>query len=185
MAVVMNRGIFIFITVVLMAVSTAMFAAEGGQSGQGQGQGQGDQDRDQQQSEGTGVPPSTGDDSGVPGPAVGDVVIPDLPMPEDKNVIKFKSRVGNVTFQHKLHADLKITQCNTCHHKMMPEDTVVKPCHECHKKKAKDPEPPKTIKAFHDRCAGCHEYTIAGGSNAGPILKKCKLCHIKTAKKKK
>jgi hypothetical protein len=33
--------------------------------------------------------------------------------------------------------------------------------------------------AFHARCTGCHQYTVEGGQHAGPLKKKCKLCHIK------
>ena len=132
----------------------------GGQGGQGQGQDGGDQDQTIEQEGGSDM---TG-------------VVPEhLQSPEDKNIIQFKSLIGTVTFLHQMHAGLKITQCNTCHHKMEPTDTVVKSCHECHKKKSV--EPPKAMKV-------CHEYTVAGGQKAGPLPKKCKLCHIKTKKKK-
>ena len=109
----------------------------------------------------------------------------ELTIPDDKAVIQFETKLGNVTFAHKKHAGLSITECKTCHHKMEPADTVVKPCHECHlhkgksKKDAKPDEPLKTKDAFHVRCIGCHEYTVAGGGHAGPIKKKCKLCHVK------
>ena len=105
-----------------------------------------------------------------------------LTIPEDKNVIQFPAKLGNVTFAHKKHADLGITQCTTCHHKHQPTDTVIQPCHECHKHKvdkADEAAPPKTKTVFHTRCIGCHEYTVASGEQAGPVKKKCKLCHIK------
>ena len=103
-----------------------------------------------------------------------------LTIPEDKAVIQFETKIGVVTFAHQKHADLSITQCITCHHEILPTDTVVKPCHECHQHKStKSAEAPKTKIAFHNRCTGCHEYTVAGGQNAGPLKKKCKLCHIK------
>ena len=108
------------------------------------------------------------------------VMAGDLPIPEDKAVIQFETKIGVVTFAHQKHANLSITQCITCHHEIKPTDTVVLPCHDCHKKKSK--EAPKTKIAFHDRCTGCHEYTVAGGQNAGPLKKKCKLCHIKPPK---
>lgn len=104
-----------------------------------------------------------------------------LVIPEDKAVIQFETKIGIVTFAHKMHAGLSITQCTTCHHDLLPADTSVKPCHECHQHKSK--EPAKTKTAFHDRCTGCHEYTVAGGQNAGPLKKKCKLCHIKQPRK--
>ncbi len=101
----------------------------------------------------------------------------ELIIPEDKTVIQFETKIGVVTFAHRMHADLSITQCTTCHHKHEPADTVMKPCHECHQHKSK--VPPKAKTAFHNRCTGCHEYTVAGGHSAGPLKKKCKLCHIK------
>jgi len=104
----------------------------------------------------------------------------ELTIPEDKMVIQFETKIGIVTFAHKMHAGLSITQCTTCHHDLLPADTLVKPCHECHKHKSK--EPAKAKKAFHNRCTGCHEYTVAGGQHAGPLKKKCKLCHIKPPK---
>jgi hypothetical protein len=101
----------------------------------------------------------------------------ELTVPEDKAVIQFETKLGVVTFAHQKHADLSITQCTTCHHTHEHADTVIKPCHECHKHKSQDP--PKTSVIFHKRCTGCHEYTAAGGQTAGPLKKKCKLCHIK------
>ena len=76
-------------------------------------------------------------------------------------------------------ADLRITECKTCHHMLQPGDHVMKPCHDCHRHKATDPDPPKTKQALHTRCIGCHEYTVASGMQAGPGKKKCKLCHVK------
>lgn len=104
----------------------------------------------------------------------------ELVIPGDKEVIQFETKIGVVTFPHKRHSDLKITECKTCHHKSEPTDTVMKPCHECHQHKSKEPPAAKT--AFHNRCTGCHEYTVAGGQHAGPLKKKCRLCHIKPPK---
>jgi hypothetical protein len=108
------------------------------------------------------------------------VMANELTIPEDKTVIQFDTKLGVVTFAHKMHADLSIAECTTCHHKSQPTDTVIKPCHECHDHKSTEPSKAKT--AFHNRCTGCHEYTVAGGQNAGPLKKKCKLCHIKPTK---
>ena len=108
------------------------------------------------------------------------VMAEELAIPDDKAVIQFETKIGTVTFAHLMHAGLSITQCTTCHHTKQPTDTIVKPCHECHQHKSK--EPAKTKIAFHDRCTGCHEYTVAGGQHAGPLKKKCKLCHIKPPK---
>ena len=106
----------------------------------------------------------------------------ELTIPEEKAVIQFETKIGIVTFAHQKHAGLSITQCTTCHHDLLPADTSVKPCHECHQHKSKVPSKTKT--AFHNRCTGCHEYTVAGGQHAGPLKNKCKLCHIKPPKKK-
>ena len=110
---------------------------------------------------------------------VGNVMATCLTIPQDKKVIQFESKLGVVTFAHEKHADLSITECKTCHHKHQPDDTVMQPCHECHKHKAEEAGAPKTKAAFHTRCIGCHEYTVAGGQQAGPVKKKCKLCHVK------
>ena len=112
----------------------------------------------------------------------GNIQAAELSIPEEKTVIQFDTELGVVTFAHAMHAGLSITECTTCHHKMEPGDTSVKPCHECHQHKS-DENAPKTKKAFHTRCTGCHEYTVAGGQHAGPVKKKCRLCHIKPAKK--
>lgn len=114
---------------------------------------------------------------------VGGVVANELTIPQDKTVIQFPSKLGDVTFAHYKHASLSITQCTTCHHKHQPTDTEMKPCHDCHKHKAKeasDAGAPKTKIALHTRCIGCHEYTVASGVPAGPVKKKCKLCHVKS-----
>ena len=63
----------------------------------------------------------------------------ELAIPEDKAVIQFKTKIGIVTFAHKMHAGLSITQCTTCHHDLLPADVSVKPCHECHQHKSKVP----------------------------------------------
>jgi hypothetical protein len=98
-------------------------------------------------------------------------------IPADKEIIQFETKIGTVTFLHRMHADLSVTQCDTCHHTLKPGDEQVKPCHECHG--SKDGEAPKVKTAFHSTCAGCHEYTVAHGDKAGPEPKKCKLCHVK------
>jgi len=44
-------------------------------------------------------------------------------IPANKKVIKFKTKIGFVTFKHEKHANLNIAQCTTCHHKNEPADT--------------------------------------------------------------
>jgi len=105
------------------------------------------------------------------------ILATEITIPADKNIIQFETKIGIVTFLHQMHAGLSITECTTCHHKLQPEDTAVQACHECHKEDSK--KPVKTKTAFHTRCTGCHQYTVDGGDKAGPVRKKCKLCHVK------
>ena len=102
----------------------------------------------------------------------------EIAITEDKAVIPFETKLGIVTFRHQMHAGLGSTECNTCHH-TWDGTGPVKACHECHEKKGT--EAPVAKKVFHARCIGCHEYTAAEGMQAGPLKKKCKLCHIKQA----
>ena len=37
-------------------------------------------------------------------------------IPEDKAVIRFETKTVTVTFFHTLHAILRVTQCESCHH---------------------------------------------------------------------
>ncbi len=103
-------------------------------------------------------------------------------IPDDKSVITFETKTGVVTFNHSLHATVRGIECASCHHTYTEGETI-KPCSECHKKKASPVEgfsvlAPKNKKAFHDKCKGCHKYTVEELEKpAGPT--KCKLCHIK------
>ena len=54
-------------------------------------------------------------------------------IPEDKAVIRFETKTGTVTFLHTLHASLRVTQCDSCHHTHEPGQAI-KPCADCHKK---------------------------------------------------
>jgi len=112
--------------------------------------------------------------------AAAGVVAEEPQIAPDKAVIQFDTKIGVVTFMHQKHADLSFTECTTCHHtfKAEPGETV-KPCHACHEHQAGDTEAPVAKTAFHTRCIGCHEYTVSQGETAGPLKKKCKLCHVK------
>jgi len=101
----------------------------------------------------------------------------EIAIPDDKKVIQFETKIGIVNFLHAMHSELTITECTTCHHKLQPEDTTIQDCHDCHKKDSK--KTPKAKIVFHTRCTGCHQYTVEGGDKAGPVRKKCKLCHVK------
>ena len=104
-------------------------------------------------------------------------------IPDDKAVIQFQTKTGVVTFNHTLHASLRVTSCASCHH-THEEGQPIKACSDCHKKKEKakiegfSVVAPKTSKAYHTKCKGCHKYTMEELEKpAGPT--KCKLCHIK------
>ena len=103
-------------------------------------------------------------------------------IPEDKFVITFESKKGTVTFYHGLHATVRGVECQSCHHTHEAGEPI-KPCSECHKKKESKVEgfsvlAPKTSKVYHNKCKGCHKYTLEElHQPAGPT--KCTLCHIK------
>ena len=107
-------------------------------------------------------------------------------IPADKHIIVFPGKLGDVTFNHKLHSGLENVggvekvECSTCHHTYEGEGAV-KPCRDCHVSGKKDAssKAPDLKKAFHFRCRECHKYTMEQGKHAGPD-KKCKLCHIKS-----
>ncbi len=75
--------------------------------------------------------------------------------------IKMEVKMGDVTLDHAKHQGL--TDCVTCHH---TGDYAL--CKSCHGAK---PEAPKSKKAYHDQCKGCHK------NDGGPT--KCKGCHVK------
>ena len=108
----------------------------------------------------------------------GNAASEELVIPSEQEIIAFQTKLGVVTFRHQMHAGLSITECTTCHHTFKAEEGPVKPCHECHDKASVD-EAPKAKTVFHTRCIGCHEYTAEQGDTAGPLKKKCKLCHVK------
>ena len=59
---------------------------------------------------------------------VGNALAEEPVIPTDKAVIPFDTKLGVVTFNHQLHADLSFTECTTCHHTLKPGETV-KSCH--------------------------------------------------------
>jgi len=77
--------------------------------------------------------------------------------------VKFKVKMGTVTFNHAKHAT-EINDCLVCHHTGKPEA-----CKTCH---GVDKAAPSAKKAFHKTCKTCHKK-----SKAGPT--KCKECHVK------
>ncbi len=88
----------------------------------------------------------------------------------------FKERTrGDVPFVHDEHnTKAKIDDCQVCHHtyengkKVEGVTSEDKKCSECHLPQGKDSL--QLIKAYHDRCKGCHME-----KKAGPIT--CGECH--------
>jgi hypothetical protein len=72
-----------------------------------------------------------------------------------EKAVVLPAKPGNVTFQHKTHADLKCTQCHADEKggaiegfgKTVNKDKAHAACHECHKKAAKGPQ----------KCGDCHK----------------------------
>lgn len=84
--------------------------------------------------------------------------------------IKLTAKNGDVTFNHKTHADAK---CADCHHADADKPAACTTCH------GKDPKAPKVFDAFHKgehSCKPCHEKAIAAGKKAP---KACGDCHKK------
>lgn len=105
-------------------------------------------------------------------------------IPDGKSVLQFQAKTGVVTFNHSLHATLNTGECKSCHHTHKVSEPIQR-CSDCHKKKKAtkiegySDTAPKSSKAYHLKCKGCHKYTIKKlGKPAGPV--KCNLCHIKS-----
>ncbi len=84
-----------------------------------------------------------------------------------------------VSFNHEEHNEkAEIYECKECHHvwedgkKLEYETSEGMECSECHYESNSDEYPMSVIKAYHDKCKGCHLQ-----QKAGPIL--CSECHIK------
>lgn len=77
--------------------------------------------------------------------------------------IKMSAKMGDVSFTHASHQG-KIADCTECHHKGVETPK----CTDCHGVTAGIP---KSKKAFHNQCKGCHK------KSGGPT--KCKQCHVK------
>lgn len=97
-------------------------------------------------------------------------------IPAGKEVIKFDSKMGTVTFQHKAHVDMG-AKCEDCHHAVKGE--AKSNCAACHDAKEAKGNEPKLADAIHKTCKGCHEKTVAAGKKAPG--KECKSCHVKSA----
>ena len=100
-------------------------------------------------------------------------------VPEGKEVLKFETKMGTVTFEHAKHSGFEGVECATCHHTFEGEG-LPQACSECHAKKATE-KAPKLQKAVHDTCWGCHQEKADAGEKHGPVkgAKNCKQCHVK------
>ena len=98
------------------------------------------------------------------------------------NTVFGKPQRTRAVFRHDAHNEkAKIDDCSVCHH-VYQDGKLVKdassegqPCADCHALAATG-NTPSLRKAFHLRCAGCHEK-----SGKGPLM--CGECHPKAAVK--
>lgn len=90
------------------------------------------------------------------------------PKAPDKTV--FKAKTGDVTYDHKKHADREKGKCETCHPKLFPQSKA-----PINFKAALH----KTAEAAKSSCAACH---VAGGT-AFVTKGNCNKCHVKAAAK--
>lgn len=89
------------------------------------------------------------------------------------DVMKFETKTGIITLNHKAHSGYKDVTCKTCHHEMK-NDKVEKKCRDCHCAKAEGKK--LTLKkAMHKNCKDCHKKIKKGPT-------KCLKCHIKAKK---
>ena len=77
--------------------------------------------------------------------------------------VVIKSKLGNVTFPHRVHEKI-VANCETCHHMGVAAGGCIR-CHNTH------PDAPRAKDALHRLCKGCH------AEKKGPSG--CKDCHKK------
>ncbi len=95
-----------------------------------------------------------------------------------KAVMEFKSPLGTVTFQHKVHIEQHKIACVKCHHTFKAGEPVIA-CSNCHTKVASGKQ--LSLKdAVHKTCGDCHKVMIAEGKKP-PTPTKCMECHKKPA----
>ena len=99
-------------------------------------------------------------------------------IPGEQAEIKFDTKMGTVTFGHKVHAGLEGVSCKSCHHTLEADATPQK-CSSCHDAKTVKDGAPKLKDAVHNSCYGCHQEKVDAGMKAGPLKKDCKACHVK------
>lgn len=89
--------------------------------------------------------------------------------PQDKLV--FKSKMGDVTFQHAKHSDREKGDCKVCHPGLWPEDAKAPLNYAAGMH--------KPAEAKKTSCAACH---VAGGKSFASVGN-CNKCHVKAAPK--
>jgi predicted CXXCH cytochrome family protein len=99
-------------------------------------------------------------------------------VPADKAEIKFDTKMGTVTFPHKVHSGLEGVSCTSCHH-TLKEGATPQACSSCHDPKMEKDGAPKLKDAVHNNCYGCHQEKADAGMKSGPLKKDCKACHVK------
>ncbi|MBE0598381.1 MAG: cytochrome c3 family protein [Desulfuromonadales bacterium] len=85
--------------------------------------------------------------------------------PAGPATVTFSARMGETTFPHALHQQLKIA-CETCHH------TGIEPAPRCATCHGPQENAPELKDAFHRQCVGCHHEREAGPRG-------CRDCHRK------
>jgi c(7)-type cytochrome triheme protein len=80
--------------------------------------------------------------------------------------IVFESKMGNVTFDHKVHTERVKEDCTACHDKLFPQSR--EPINFKDKMH-------KTAEAEKASCAGCHHE----GGTSFATKGNCKNCHVK------
>jgi len=104
-----------------------------------------------------------------------------------------KARIGDVVWNHELHARMKeIGNCTVCHHTERQGITNPKPCTECHalqsnedalllaglfvdveEKQYSGQDGPPAMEIFHAKCDGCHKAMEQGPTG-------CRDCHAQS-----
>jgi c(7)-type cytochrome triheme protein len=79
----------------------------------------------------------------------------------------FSSKMGNVTFDHTLHAKRANSDCTVCHVKLFPQSRA-----ELNYKASAH----KTAEAARTSCGGCH----SPGGAAFETKGNCGKCHMRT-----
>ena len=104
--------------------------------------------------------------------------------PKDTVILK-GAPMGGVKFDHKAHAEMRKTPCETCHHASKPEKPAKAPqqaCTDCHTKPTQAGMKTGIQAAFHNptaqagTCIDCHKAQNAKGKKAPT---KCLDCHKK------